>query len=257
VAADRRIGALVAASVRDFTAWYDHSKITAWTVALVKSIQPIQRVLARSTDTYLARASTITTGRSVRPVGAVDVSKLRANQTHAGAYGRVADTYRYQAHRLEQPGPKPALVSPQQAASTRASAVAEMDALLPARKQAQAFMVKQPKITGYRRVIHPELSVGGTCGLCVAASDRLYKPQDLMPIHDRCHCLPMPVYDFDDPGSLLNEGDLTRLYEDAGGKSYGGDLKRTRYKIVQHGELGPTLVPADANVRTVPEGGDS
>ena len=35
-------------------------------------------------------------------------------------------------------------------------------------------------IRAYRRVIHPELSKGGTCGLCIAASDRIYFVDDLL-----------------------------------------------------------------------------
>jgi hypothetical protein len=30
------------------------------------------------------------------------------------------------------------------------------------------------RVTGYRRVVHPELSRTGTCGLCIVASDQVY-----------------------------------------------------------------------------------
>lgn len=246
--AERQILALVLASVRSFTGWYDTSAITDWTRRLVSLVEPVQRVLARSTDSYLARSTTLLTGRSVRPVGAVDVSALRTGVTHEGAYGRVADTYRYQAAKIKQLE-QTALVSPEQAAVNRARTVAQTDVRQASQHQSQKFMERTPKITGYRRVIHPEVSAGGTCGLCIAASDRLYKPQELMPIHDKCNCLPLPVYDDNDPGSALNAGDLSRLYDDAG-KSYGQDLKRTRYKITEHGELGPLLNPKAADVRT-------
>lgn len=42
------------------------------------------------------------------------------------------------------------------------------------------------RIIGFRRIIHPEFSTGGVCGLCVAASDRIYHRETLRPIHLRC-----------------------------------------------------------------------
>jgi hypothetical protein len=247
-AAERQIASIASLAVRDFSSWYSTSLITAWAKALVGRVEPVQRVLARSTDAYLARVATITTGRTVRPTGAVDVSSLRSDVTHAGAYGRVADTYRYQEFRLNQPDAR-RLMSPQQVALARAESVAKTDAMLVPRAQAQKTFTRQPKITGYRRIIHPELAKEGSCGLCIAASDRLYKPQELMPIHDGCHCIPLPVYDGKDPGSTLNRQDFELLYGNAGGTA-GEDLKRTKYKVVEHGELGPTLVRADVTTRT-------
>lgn len=95
---------------------------------------------------------------------------------------------------------------------------------------------------GWRRVIHPEASTGGVCGLCIAASDRIYGVKDLKPLHDRCNCEVLPVTTEHDPGKELNEADLSRLYDAAGGTA-ARLLKRTRYKLDQHGELGPVLVP--------------
>jgi hypothetical protein len=98
------------------------------------------------------------------------------------------------------------------------------------------------KITGYRRVIHPELSRGGTCGMCIAASDRIYKVAELLPIHAHCKCTIAAVTDEYDPADDLNAVDLNQLYKQAGGTSV-AHLKRTRYKVDEHGELGPVLVP--------------
>lgn len=98
------------------------------------------------------------------------------------------------------------------------------------------------KIIGYRRVIHPELSYGGTCGMCIAASDRIYHVAELMPIHAHCKCTIAAITEDYDPADDLNAVDLNQLYKDAGGTSV-AHLKRTRYKVDQHGELGPTLVP--------------
>ncbi|WP_458317119.1 hypothetical protein [Mycolicibacterium brisbanense] len=100
----------------------------------------------------------------------------------------------------------------------------------------------QPVIIGYRRVIHPELSRTGTCGLCIAAADRVYNVAELMPIHDRCHCTIAAITEDHDPADDVNAADLRQLYEDAGGTS-AAHLKKTRYKHDQHGELGQVLVP--------------
>jgi hypothetical protein len=98
------------------------------------------------------------------------------------------------------------------------------------------------KVIGYRRVMHPELSRGGTCGMCIAASDRIYHVGQLLPIHKKCHCTICAVTEDYDPADDLNAVDLSQLYRDAGGTS-SAHLKRTRYQVDQHGELGPVLVP--------------
>lgn len=101
---------------------------------------------------------------------------------------------------------------------------------------------KGPRITGYRRVIHPELSRTGTCGLCIAAASRLYTVEELMPLHTRCKCTIAAVTVAHDPADDANTIDLKQLYGHAGGTS-AGHLKRTKYQLDEHGELGPVLVP--------------
>ena len=92
----------------------------------------------------------------------------------------------------------------------------------------------------YRRVLHPELSTGGTCGLCIAASTRVYNTSELMPLNGRCKCTVAPLAPGIDAGDLLNEQDLGSLYEASGGTS-GPQLKRTRYQVDEHGEYGLVL----------------
>lgn len=98
------------------------------------------------------------------------------------------------------------------------------------------------KVTGYRRVVHPELSRGGSCGMCIVASDRIYKTTELKPIHSNCKCTVAPVTADNDPGNSLNKQDLGQFYKEAGGNS-AAHLKRTRYQVDEHGELGAVLVP--------------
>ncbi|MGW4240918.1 hypothetical protein [Nocardia sp. NPDC004722] len=97
-------------------------------------------------------------------------------------------------------------------------------------------------VIGYRRVIRPERSRTGVCGLCVAASDRIYKTDELKPMHTGCNCTVMPVKEGADPGLRLNREDLTRLYDDAGGTG-AKLLHRTKYGVDEHGELQALLVP--------------
>jgi len=98
------------------------------------------------------------------------------------------------------------------------------------------------KVTGYRRVVHPELSRGGSCGMCIVASDRVYKTTELKPIHSNCKCTVALVTADNDPGNSLNKQDLGQFYKQAGGNS-AAHLKRTRYQVDEHGELGAVLVP--------------
>lgn len=96
-------------------------------------------------------------------------------------------------------------------------------------------------VIGYRRIIHPELSRGGVCGMCIVAADRLYKVAELKPIHHNCKCTVAAVTKDFDPQSI-NDTDLGRFYKDAKGNTL-RDLKRTRYQVDAHGELGAVLVP--------------
>jgi hypothetical protein len=253
--------ALAEASARSFTGWYDTAQITAWATGLAGRVEAVQRVLAQSTDAYLARILSLLTGGRFTPTGRVDVTGLRKGVTHAGAYGRAADAYRWQQSQLDaaargiltevSPTP-PGLDDPLAKAVERVVAVADMDAQLAFQAQSRQVMTTAADkglVTGYRRVIHPEASRGGSCGLCVVASDRLYHVEELLPLHNRCACTVLPVLDHADPGSGLNRADLNRIYEDAGGTGRAG-LKHTQYQVDDHGELGPLLRPKGAKIRT-------
>lgn len=97
------------------------------------------------------------------------------------------------------------------------------------------------KMLGWRRVIHPERSKSGVCGLCIAAADRIYDVEDLSPIHDHCRCTILPVTTASDPGLSLNEDDFKTLYG-PDGKTAAKYLLSLSFKQEHHGELGPILV---------------
>lgn len=119
---------------------------------------------------------------------------------------------------------------------------------------------------GYRRVIHPELSETGTCGLCVAAATRIYSRRDRLPMHTLCKCTMLGVTAESDPGKAMNDADvatiaglfmsdgaggselvdfdrddLERLYAIAGSKGRAQDMKEVRFETWEHGEKGPTI----------------
>lgn len=101
--------------------------------------------------------------------------------------------------------------------------------------------VKQVK--GYRRVLHPELATSGqSCGLCIAASTRIYKKADLLPLHNLCHCEPVEIVAGRDVGGAINNEDLDILYGAAGDSTGRTALSNTKWAVEDHGELGPRLV---------------
>lgn len=54
---------------------------------------------------------------------------------------------------------------------------------------ARDWMTAEPTIVGYRRV-----TSGNPCELCAQASTRTYRSEDLMPIHEHCHCTVDPLW---------------------------------------------------------------
>lgn len=101
------------------------------------------------------------------------------------------------------------------------------------------------QIIGWRRVIRPELSKHGVCGLCVVAATQWYTRKNLKAMHNLCKCETLPVTKSADPGLRWNAEDLRNnldeIYGAAGGSTYGKKLKRVRVSVREHGELGPVL----------------
>jgi hypothetical protein len=173
--------------------------------------------------------------------------------TSAAAYGRIADQYRYQVV-----GNGDTEESARAKALVRVEVVAHTDVTLAVREQVRKSLDQVRGVTGYRRILRPELSQTGPCGLCVVAADRKYKVENLMPLHDNCVCEVLPIIGEFDPGLNLNASDLRRIYEAAGGtggevrrggRRHSGALKQIRVALGEHGELGPVLFDADQNFR--------
>jgi hypothetical protein len=143
-----------------------------------------------------------------------------------------------------------------QAAETRLQSIAQEDLSLADRDESRrVFEENRKKVLGYRRVIHPELSEDGTCGLCLVASQRFYSVEDLLDIHQPVeNCTVMPIFKGDDPGLRLNDDDLKTIYA-AAGSTHAEDLLNTRISVREHGELGPVLVKQGDHFRTAKEAG--
>lgn len=130
----------------------------------------------------------------------------------------------------------------------RAERMVNDDIAMASRKVAQQAMTAG-RVKRYRRVLHPEMAKSGqSCGLCVAASTRIYKVSELLPIHNLCNCEPTIIWLNKDPGDQINQDDLGVLYEEAGStETEPGfstdkyDLKKQRYEVFDHPELGPVL----------------
>lgn len=219
--------------VSDFNAWYDDAAVRRLGKAIAVVLVPAQRLTASQEDAYLTAMRRLLGVGDARPVGPVDVALLRAGTHTEQVYQRLAERYRWQRS-LGNPDPMPGVLD-------QADAMVLTDLQDAARHQDQRFFTKRSALA-YRRVIHPELSAGGTCGLCIAASTRQYKRSDLLPIHDRCNCTVVEVTHGQDVGLELNDKDIGRLYQDAGSTA-AADLKRTRYVVDDRGDLKSVLVP--------------
>lgn len=239
-----RIVNAVIALFRRFDGWYSNALVTEISGQVGELVLSGTRGVAAVTDAYLSRAASEIIDASIAPVGVEIVGPLRLGVPDlASVYERVVKEYRYQ---VSTGVPDAAALG---RALERADAMVQTDMALAHRDQARKFMAVN-RVDGFRRIIRPERSEGGTCGLCVVAADRTYHRDDLLPIHDRCNCTVLPILNGVDPGLSLNREDLDAFYEAAGGTTSGRALKNVRVTTYEHGELGPILVNAGHRHRT-------
>jgi len=231
----------------DFAVARDPDQVTALaarSATLVSSATSRMRLQTRSYNASVMRelGQKLTLPTSINPYP-------RANTSPLEVYGRPAHQFIYE---LSQGA---TVDDASAAAADRLEDIVQQDLAVVDRDESQRIYEENPVIVGYRRVIHPELAKDGmSCGLCIVASDQWYGSDDLMPIHDHCHCLPMPIVQGDDPGKQLNRDDLDKLYAAAGG-TFGEQLKEVRVSVNEHGELGPVLVKKGNHFRTPEEAG--
>lgn len=234
----------VEALIQEFQQWYDDLAVRRLAKRITELVQTGQRTMAASEDAYMSWVIREQSGKNTPSVGQIVVNDLRNGVSLEDVYTRLGKEFRYQQSlgKLWDQALKQTL--------ERAEVMVDTDITLAARAQDQKNLESTSLAVAYRRVIHPELSEGGTCGMCIVASDRVYRKGTLLPIHGRCHCTVAPILkDGTDPGDSLNNLSLADLYHDAGGTQM-DELTKTRYKVDEHGELGPILVPVKKTAKS-------
>jgi hypothetical protein len=233
----------VLALMSGFDQWWSDGDVEALARRLVLVVEAGQAATARATDAYLARVISDALGRAIPPVGVPITPEQWRKADHVAAFMRPAADVR---RRVAQGTPLEVAAG---MAAQRAQSMAATDlALAMTNTSREVFRERGRYVDGYRRIIHPEASRGGTCGLCAAASDRTYSSGDLLPIHDNCRCEVLPIVNGQDPGRDLSTDELDRLYS-AAGSTKGADLKRVLVEFHEHGELGPVLREQGHNFR--------
>jgi hypothetical protein len=233
---------------QDPGSWYDSNLIAgqaARSAQLVSSAQARTRTLTRSYANTLLKTLDAAPSKlppivSYYPRSGVTPLQVYSRPAVQFAYARSQGASVQEAHEV---------------ANQRLQDLAHSDVMLAERDEFQKVYKAAPKVIGYRRVIHPELSRSGTCGLCAVAATRFYKTGDLLPLHNLCDCDTMPVTEGDDPGFRLNDDDLKKIYAAAGDTTQGDFLKEVRISIDEHGELGPILVRQGQEFRSAKDVG--
>ena len=134
-------------------------------------------------------------------------------------------------------------------ARSRVAEAASTSVQLAMRSAATGAMAGSSRIVGYRRVL-----TGVSCAFCAAASTRRYSRSDLLPLHRNCDCAVSPIIGNSDPGAVINSDLLDRMQDASHNPDYwnarhfivtdAGRIVPPEVKVVDHGELGPTLVAA-------------
>lgn len=220
-----------------FDSWYDAAAVAAYAREVANVSAAGQETVTDLLAEYLAHVTA-----AIRDEPRIQVPKVKAKPVRNGVdpmvvHSRPARVFR---ETFALTGDDEVAL---QRAVERGIRLIEDDLMLAAR-QAQQDAMLDLRVTRYRRVLRPELSQDGPCGLCVVAASQVYRVAQLMPLHGRCKCETMPVIGDPggdgDPGLALNREDLDKIYEVAGSKA-AADLKRTRVTLSEHGELGPVL----------------
>lgn len=204
-----------------------------------------QRQTSALVDAYMT--SQVRLADKAAKINGIDFDSLTLRQAD------MADVYRRPFQQLwyDLSQGKPFVQARDQAAN-RLRTITETDLQLAERSAEQASMEKL-QVTGYRRVIHPEMSRTGSCILCAIASDQRYNVETLRPIHPNCHCTVSPIIGDFDPGQELNAVDLDALYKAQKEEfSTNPDGSRVRIAVRENGELGPVLVNAADNFSKAP-----
>lgn len=222
----------------DLGSWND-ADVERFVDRVAPLVQAGQMQTATLTDGYIAQVLSEMTGATVRPLGLSreDVTDLRGVP--------VAEVYRRPFVEIWT-GLKngQSFADALNIGQDRLLRLVDDDLSLSHRTMTSAAFTQHDHVSRYRRVIRPELARGGTCGLCIAAASQVYRSDNLMAVHSRCHCEVLPILADSDPGATFNDEDIKSVYGRAAAESDGLDaasLKKVRFTVHEHGELGPVL----------------
>lgn len=224
-----------------FDAWYSTAAVTAVAAEMAQFSQAGQDRIAGTAQNFIANVVAVMLGTRVTipqttlpPTRGENAPLSLVHTRPAEAYRKAFATGATHAEAVD--------------AAVRRGVSLQADDLRLASRATQQSVMGELGVGQYRRIVRPELSETGSCGMCIVAADRIYKTAELLPMHSGCKCETMPIIGDDDPGRSLNKKDLDRFYDDAGSNKR-DDLLLTRYTINEHGEYGPTLTRSQDNFR--------
>lgn len=190
---------------------------------LVQSVLAAQAAIVDLTDAALSQAAGLTTSSTPAALG-IEADPLIGAHARRGlalekVYGRAGSV-------AELSGPD--------AVREWLESSVRIDMQLAHRAAAAAHVAADRRVVAWRRQIAP---AGKTCGLCVAASTRLYHLGDLLPIHHHCRCTVVEVYDTSPiRGPILDRERLDEVYRAAG--------QRIDRRTLSHIEIDVAQLPA-------------
>jgi hypothetical protein len=235
-----RLLLILAALWAGFTAYWDGVAVVDFATRVATIVQAAQRRAGGLTEQHLRRQYQ-RLGIDLPTVPLVDLPPdLRLGADTVQVYQRPVRRLRHLVAEETRAEAEAAVLALQ-----RLQAQATTDLQLARATAAQQVMYRTPEVTtGWRRIIHPEL--GSVCGLCIAASDRVYRRIERMDLHPACRCTVAPIVrvggQVRDPGRALNAADLSAIYAAAGNTTESRALSRTRIQVRENGELGPILM---------------
>lgn len=265
---ERGVGA-----VWDTLGTYNRADISPFLERALPIVEAAQTQAAALTDAYVAQAVQILTGEAAMPEGIAPGEVVGAAVRNGTAPETVYERSFIQVWSDLSDGVQ--WVDAVARGGHRARQAARTDVSLSARQASQQAMSSKPHIVGYRRVLD-----GHSCRFCAVASTQRYHKGDLMPLHPGCGCGVAPIVGDRDPGRVINQELLRTLGQQSpeeflklvnGPRNKRGDWDRFGFvdenghavpkggkgpkvsekairdanqdvKVVEHGELGPTLV---------------
>lgn len=246
----QRVLAYVQAQWGQLDRW-DRADIERFVQAILPTVQGGMVQTAALTDAYLAAVESAVFGTPVRPlgVGRADISTQAIRGVDpVEVYSRSGKSV-WVALRDGTP-----LVDAVKGGMLRALSIAATDLQLAKTHTVRRVTAERDSIVGHRRVIRGAKS----CGLCIVASTQRYNKGQLAPIHPSCDCGSVPIWGENDPGQVIEAGQLEAVHQriaerfgayDSGARKIPGVSKPNgqplQYRDVlvshEHGEIGPVL----------------